>query len=348
MSDRASGAWLVAAAALFWLAWWLMPGVGVTDAARIMELVSARRDAVWWSTVAQLASAACFAPAVVGLGRLAREEDRRGIAVGAALLAAGAMGSAADAIFHLLAYQMTAPGTDTAAMIPLMERMQGPGLALVLPLVAAFFAGVATLGWTCSRAGIGTRWNPALLALGIAVALAGGFAARGDPALARATGLLFLGFVSASLGVLGVALARRSPDSRAPNLNQVTVACKDLEVSAEFYRRLGLRQIVASPPDYARFECPDGLATFSLHRAELAHDAAPVVYFEIADLDGFCRELAARDIRLEQAPTDQSWLWREAYLRDPAGNLICLYRAGRHRRFPPWRLPGRCAPSNAR
>ena len=37
-------------------------------------------------------------------------------------------------------------------------------------------------------------------------------------------------------------------------------------------------------------------------------------------------------------PTDQSWLWREAYLKDPDGNLICLYHAGANRRFPPWRI----------
>ena len=38
------------------------------------------------------------------------------------------------------------------------------------------------------------------------------------------------------------------------NLNQVTVPCADLAASVEFYRVLGLRQIVSSPPDYARFE----------------------------------------------------------------------------------------------
>ena len=37
-------------------------------------------------------------------------------------------------------------------------------------------------------------------------------------------------------------------------------------------------------------------------------------------------------------PVDQRWLWREAYLRDPAGNLLCLYCAGENRLFPPWRL----------
>ena len=55
------------------------------------------------------------------------------------------------------------------------------------------------------------------------------------------------------------------------NLNQVTVPCRDLAESVAFYRTLGLRQIVGNPPDYARFECPVGDATFSLHRASRIH-----------------------------------------------------------------------------
>jgi hydroxymethylpyrimidine/phosphomethylpyrimidine kinase len=41
---------------------------------------------------------------------------------------------------------------------------------------------------------------------------------------------------------------------------------------------------------------------------------------------------------IEQMPRDEDWLWREARLRDPAGNRICLYAAGEARRFPPWRV----------
>ena len=32
------------------------------------------------------------------------------------------------------------------------------------------------------------------------------------------------------------------------------------------------------------------------------------------------------------------WLWREARLRDPSGNVVCLYHAGDYRRHPPWRV----------
>lgn len=124
------------------------------------------------------------------------------------------------------------------------------------------------------------------------------------------------------------------------NLNQVTVPCVDLDASIAFYRRLGLRLIVHDPPDYARFTCPVGEATFSLHRILPApHACGIVVYFELLDLDSTVRQLASAGLRFESGPRDRPWLWREASLRDPAGNRICLYHAGVNRRDPPWRLP---------
>jgi hydroxymethylpyrimidine/phosphomethylpyrimidine kinase len=123
------------------------------------------------------------------------------------------------------------------------------------------------------------------------------------------------------------------------DLNQVTVPCSDYAASVAFYRTLGLRQIVDSPPDYARFECPAGRSTFSLHRAASPpSDGGIVVYFEVDDLDGTVARLKAAGLRFESAPQDQPWLWREAYLRDPAGNRICLFRAGVNRLHPPWRI----------
>jgi catechol 2,3-dioxygenase-like lactoylglutathione lyase family enzyme len=124
------------------------------------------------------------------------------------------------------------------------------------------------------------------------------------------------------------------------DLNQVTAPCTDLDASVAFYRQLGLRLIVHDPPDYARFECPVGDATFSVHRVpHILHDSGIVVYFELEHLDDAVRQLAAAGLRFESGPQDQPWLWREAYLRDPAGNRICLFHAGENRKHPPWRLP---------
>ena len=62
------------------------------------------------------------------------------------------------------------------------------------------------------------------------------------------------------------------------------------------------------------------------------------VYFECDDLDARVAALNAKSVDFDSGPEDKSWLWREAWLRDPAGNRLCLYFAGDNRRFPPWRL----------
>lgn len=123
------------------------------------------------------------------------------------------------------------------------------------------------------------------------------------------------------------------------NLNQVTIPVTDLARSVEFYSQLGLVQIVDAPPRYARFECPDGDATLSLHRvARVDPDSGFTVYFECSPVDEAVAWLEDRGIRFASAPQDRRWLWREAIVRDPDGNRICLYEAGENRRFPPWRI----------
>ncbi len=120
-------------------------------------------------------------------------------------------------------------------------------------------------------------------------------------------------------------------------LNQVTLGCTDYDASVAFYTALGLVQIVDSPPCYARFETPSG-ETFSIHAVERVGDSSVVVYFESDRLDEWVAELQASGIMFESPPADQDWGWREARLRDPAGNALCLFHAGSNRRFPPWRM----------
>lgn len=123
------------------------------------------------------------------------------------------------------------------------------------------------------------------------------------------------------------------------NLNQVTVSSTDVPRAAEFYCKLGLIQIVDSSPDYVRFECPDGEATFSIdHVDRTGSDHGIVVYFECDDLDERVQALERAGIAFDMPPRDEPWLWREARLRDPDGNRICLFTAGANRRYPPWRL----------
>jgi catechol 2,3-dioxygenase-like lactoylglutathione lyase family enzyme len=123
------------------------------------------------------------------------------------------------------------------------------------------------------------------------------------------------------------------------NLNQVTIYSNKVAETVEFYQTLGLKLIVDSRPRYARLVCPDGDATLSVHAAE---DVSPnsniVLYFECEDLDTKVIELKNLGLQFESEPLDQSWLWRETYLRDPNNNKICLFYAGENRQNPPWRV----------
>ncbi len=127
-------------------------------------------------------------------------------------------------------------------------------------------------------------------------------------------------------------------------LNQVTASARDLAASTAFYQALGLKLIVRSD-HYVRFECPDAdggePATFSLHVDPAASGVTQTtIYFEEGDLDATVARLKGQGLVFDSDPVDQRWQWREAYLRDPTGNVICLYSAPKTRRFPPWRLEG--------
>lgn len=122
------------------------------------------------------------------------------------------------------------------------------------------------------------------------------------------------------------------------DLNQVTVPCVDYEASVQFYKKLGLRQIVDSPPRYARFETAAG-STFSIHLVESVLSGSNiVVYFEVEDLVATVKSLIEQDVEFDTKPQEQDWLWKEVRLSDPAGNRLCIYHAGENRRFPPWRM----------
>jgi hypothetical protein len=208
---------LVMAALLFWTSWALMPGVGVTDTREIFALVGAARGQVAVSVVLQLVSAALYAPALVGL--VADSVLGRSIAVrrAATLLAIGAMGSAADAVLHLLAYAMTVPGRDLTALAPVMDFMQGPGLALLLPMVLAFFAGGAWLSIAMNRLGRVSPWSARLHAVAVVVAIGGGALASTGAVPGLVVGLTALAFVSAGQIWLGLAIGqRRATQARAP------------------------------------------------------------------------------------------------------------------------------------
>ena len=121
------------------------------------------------------------------------------------------------------------------------------------------------------------------------------------------------------------------------NLNQVTLPVNDMQVATQFYRTMGFVHIVDTP-HYARFECTEGDATFSLSLEESASSGSAVIYFEHEQLDEWVNSLKKKGLEFAQDPTDQSYLWREAIILDPSGNKLKLYWAGDSRKNPPWRV----------
>lgn len=125
-------------------------------------------------------------------------------------------------------------------------------------------------------------------------------------------------------------------------LNHVTLPAHDYAASLAFYTALGLTQIVAAPPRYARFEM-DGGATLSFEVTDGGRAGAAEIYLHCDDVDAAHAAAAARGVQFDFAPRDETYLWRRAGVTDPTGNLIFLYAARDNQRFPPWRLDGRTA-----
>ena len=122
------------------------------------------------------------------------------------------------------------------------------------------------------------------------------------------------------------------------DLNQVTLPAVDVAASVAFYRKMGF-ELIVDAPHYARFKSISGDATFSVHAVDaMAEPSKTIIYFECSSVDEQVALLKSKGLRFTQEPRDERWLWREARLTDPAGNVICLYHAGENRLNPPWRV----------
>jgi hydroxymethylpyrimidine/phosphomethylpyrimidine kinase len=128
------------------------------------------------------------------------------------------------------------------------------------------------------------------------------------------------------------------------HLNHVTLPAEDYEASCTFYRALGLVQIVAAPPRYARFEMPGGAAapsTLSIEVTPGSKAGGAEIFLHCDDVDADYAAAVARGVLFDHPPQDEDYLWRRTEARDPAGNRIVLFHAGHNQRFPPWRIDGR-------
>jgi len=121
--------------------------------------------------------------------------------------------------------------------------------------------------------------------------------------------------------------------------NHAMIYVKDVERGLRFYGGLlGFKLIedfgYEGTPVYARMRAPGGDGTIALHQAgpDVSVSSEGVrLYFEIRDLDGFCRKLQQKGFYITQMPRMMPWGWRHAYVNDPDGHEISLYWAGENR-----------------
>ena len=121
--------------------------------------------------------------------------------------------------------------------------------------------------------------------------------------------------------------------------NHAMIYMKDVGRGMEFYRDwLGFKLIedfrYEGKSVYARLRAPGGDGTIALHQAgpgvSLSSEGVRL-YFEIRDLDGFCRKLQQKGFYIGQLPRMMPWGWRHVYLNDPDGHELSLYWAGENR-----------------
>jgi lactoylglutathione lyase len=121
--------------------------------------------------------------------------------------------------------------------------------------------------------------------------------------------------------------------------NHAMVYVKDVERGLGFYRDLlGFKLIedfrYENKPVYARLRAPGGDGTIALHQAgpddSVSSDGVRL-YFEVRELDEFCRKLQQKNFYITKLPRMMPWGWRHAYLNDPDGHEISLYWASENR-----------------
>ena len=130
-----------------------------------------------------------------------------------------------------------------------------------------------------------------------------------------------------------------SPDTGKLTFNHAMIYVKDVNRALAFYRDLlGFKLIedfrFDGIPVYARLRAPGGDGTIALHQAGASASLVSEgvrLYFEVRDLDGFCRTLLRKGFYITQMPRMMEWGWRHAYLNDPDGHEISLYWAGEKR-----------------
>ena len=135
------------------------------------------------------------------------------------------------------------------------------------------------------------------------------------------------------------AAPKGKPESSKLTFNHAMLYARDVARTSRFYSdMLGMKLIeefrFEGKVVYARFRAPGGEGTIALH---LANEGAPVasegvrLYFEIREVDDFCKKLLGKGVYISKMPRMMPWGWRHAYLDDPDSHELSLYWAGANR-----------------
>ena len=123
------------------------------------------------------------------------------------------------------------------------------------------------------------------------------------------------------------------------SFNHAMIYVKDVERASRFYHDLlGFKLIedfrYEGKSVYARLCAPGNDGTIALHQAgpndSIASEGVRL-YFEVPELDNFCRKLQQTGFYLPKMPQMMPWGWRHVYLNDPDGHELSLYWAGPNR-----------------
>ena len=131
----------------------------------------------------------------------------------------------------------------------------------------------------------------------------------------------------------------KKPTTSALAFNHAMVYSRDVDAALHFYSDLlGFKvlQEFKTPITtvYARLKSPGSNTTIALHAlapGEELRTGGVRLYFEVKDLEKFCKRLEAAGVKLLQQPKVMPWGWTHAYLDDPDGHEVSLYRAGAKR-----------------
>jgi len=143
---------------------------------------------------------------------------------------------------------------------------------------------------------------------------------------------------------LATAAKKRSGASRQRrpevSFNHAMIYVRDVSRALDFYQGLlGFQTIetVQGGPRlvYARLRSPAGSGSIALHQVEAGQELPPFdamrLYFEVKELDAFCKQLGSEGVEITQMPKLMPWGWMHAYLNDPDGHEVSLYWAGAKR-----------------